>query len=319
MRTQDLSVISNLVIGVTTIAFSRNNYLMKELENLGFKKVLRNENGKRFTNDELVFFLSQCDIAIVGLDKIDESILVNTRNLKAIVKYGVGLDNINFEVCKRFNIEVLHRQGVNKRSVSEMTLGFMLGLTRNLFVTNSLLKNGTWEKNGGIQLSGKTIGIIGVGHIGKDLISLLKPFKCNILVNDVIDQNEYYRSNNLLLVSKEYIYRNSDIISIHTPLDSTTEDMINLKAFSVMKSTAFVINTARSGIVNQSDLKFALKNGMISGAAIDVYNVEPPEDVELIQTENLICTPHIGGNSKEAVEEMGTAAIENVISWINGL
>ena len=317
MKIQDFTMINNLVLGVTTVAFSKNETLIAQVQNIGFKKVLTNVNGKRFTKSELISILSKCDVAIVGLDEIDKSVLSQTSKLKAISKYGVGLNNINFEDCKKHNVDVLHTQGINKRSVSEMTLGFMLSLSRNLYITSNLLKNGIWKKDGGTQLSGKKIGVIGVGNIGKDLISLLKPFNCEILVNDIVNQEKYYRDNNLMEVSKEYIFNNADFITVHVPLDNTTKNIINKKSLSMMKPSSFVINTARAGVINQEDLKWALQNEIIAGAAIDVYDNEPPVDNDLLLFPNLINTPHIGGNSKEAVEAMGISAINNILNWIN--
>jgi len=317
MKTQDFTVINNLTVGVTTVAFSKNKTLITQLKNMGFKKVIINDDGKRFTKSELISILSKCDVAIVGLDKIDKSVLSETTKLKVISKYGVGLDNINFEDCKKYNVDVLHTQGINKRSVSEMTLGFMLSLSRNLFITSNLLKNGIWKKDGGMQLSGKKVGIIGVGNIGKDLISILKPFHCEILVNDIVNQKKYYEDNNLKEASKEYIFKNADFITVHTPLDKTTKYIINKKSLSAMKSSSFVINTARAGIINQNDLKWALKNEIIAGAAIDVYDTEPVIDKELIALPNLINTPHIGGNALEAVEAMGQSALSNIANHFN--
>lgn len=317
MKIQDFIVISNMIVGITTVAFSKNKSLVEKVKNLGFKKVYTNELFKRFTKEELIEFLSKCDVAIIGLDNIDESVLSKTPKLKAISKYGVGLDNIDFNVCKKYNVEVLHTQGINKRSVSELALGCMLSLLRNIYVSSNLLKNSIWEKNGGTQLSNKTIGIIGVGNIGKDLIELLQAFNCKILVNDIIKQDEYYKKYNLIETSKEEIYKNADIITIHTPLDSSTKNMINKEVLSAMKSNAIVINSARGGIVNQDDLKWALQNNIIAGAAIDAYEVEPPEDLELLGLPNLINTPHIGGNAIEAVEAMGESAIKNILNWIN--
>ena len=319
MKTQDFTVTNKLTVGVTTVAFSKNKTLVTQLKNMGFKKVIINDDGKRFTKSELISILSKCDIAIVGLDEIDKSVLSQTTKLKAISKYGVGLNNIHFEDCKKYNVDVLHTQGINKRSVSEMTIGFMLSLSRNLFITSNLLKNSIWKKDGGTQLSGKKIGIIGVGNIGKDLISLLRPFNCEILVNDIVDQKKYYEENKLFEVSKEYIFKNADFITVHTPLDNSTKDIINKKVLLSMKSNSFVINTARAGIINQEDLKWALQNKIIAGAAIDVYENEPPLDKELLLLPNLINTPHIGGNSKEAVEAMGVTAINNILNWINKL
>lgn len=308
-------MINNLTIGITTVAFSKNKKLVAHIKSLGFKEVLTNIAGKRFTKDELADFLSKCDVAIVGLDKVNEEMLSKAPSLRAISKYGVGLDNINLEDSAKYKVEILHTQGVNKRSVAEMTLGFILSLSRNLYLTSNLLKNGMWQKDGGVELSGKTVGIIGVGNIGKDLVSILKPFGCNILVNDIINQDKYYQENNLKEVTKKEIYDKADIITIHTPLTPDTKYMINKNTIALMRPTAFIINTARGGIINQDDLKYALQNKIIAGAAIDVYEVEPPEDKELISLPNLINTPHIGGNASEAIEAMGIAAINNVLAW----
>ncbi len=315
MKTQDFTVINNMTIGVTTVAFSKDIELIDELKSVGFKKVLVNEPQRRFTQDELIEFLSKCDIAIVGLDKITDEVLSCVPNLKAISKYGVGLDNIDFEACKKHNVEVLHTQGVNKRSVAELALGCMLSLSRNIYVTSNDLKNGNWNKSGGTQISEKTVGIIGLGNIGKDIVELLKPFGCKILVNDIIDQNEYYKANGLIETTKDNIYKNADIITIHTPLTSELNYVLNKDTFSMMKPNAIVINTARGGLINQDDLKWALQNNIIAGAAIDAYEVEPPEDKELISLPNLITTPHIGGNAKEAVKAMGLAAIHNAVQF----
>ena len=315
MKTQGFIVINNLTIGVTTVAFSKNTELINNIKELGFKKVLINKPQRRFSQDELIDFLSQCDIAIVGLDKITEEVLSKVPKLKAISKYGVGLDNIDFEACERHKVKILHTQGVNKRSVSELTLGCMLSLNRNIYVTSNDLKAGNWNKSGGVQLSSKTVGIIGLGNIGKDLVTLLKPFGCKILVNDIIEQSKYYEKNSLIETTKDDIFKNADIITIHTPLTAEVKYLINKDTLSMMKPNAIVINTARGGIVNQDDLKWALKNKIIAGAAIDAYEIEPPEDKELISLPNLISTPHIGGNAEEAVKAMGLAAINNIINF----
>jgi len=310
-------MIDSIVVGVTTIAFSMRDDLIFELGSKGFKRVKKNEEGKRFTQDELISFLQDCQVAIVGLDIINEEVLSQLPNLKVISKYGVGLDNIDFAACEKYNVKVFFPEGVNKRSVSEMALGFMLSLCRNLYTTSNLLKNKVWNKSGGIQLSEKTIGIIGAGNVGKDLIALLKPFNCKILVNDIVSQEEYYVENGLESVSKEEVFTRSDIITIHTPLNKETQNLFNKETFLMMKNESFLVNTSRGGIVNLNDLKWALLEKEIAGAAIDVYDCEPPSDYELISIPNLINTPHIGGNSKEAVEAMGRAAISSVCDFYN--
>lgn len=298
-------------IAVTANAFSKNEFLRKSLKQY-FPNAVFNDTGKRFSEEELIKFLKDADAAIVGLDKIHARVLRELGRLKIIAKYGVGLDNIDLEACKNHDVSIGWNGGVNKLSVAEMTLGFMLGLSRNLYQTSSQLSRGQWNKSGGVQLSGKTIGIIGVGYIGKELIRLLKPFSCNILVNDIIDQEEYYKSNNLCKATKNDILKSSDIVTIHTPLTEETKNFINKNTLSIMKQTSYIINTARGGIVNQDDLKYALQNNLIAGAAIDAYETEPPEDIELLSIDNFFCTPHIGGNSKEAVIAMGESAINHL-------
>jgi len=301
-------------VKVSTVAFSKNESLVESLLK-EFPDAEVNTEGVRLNGQALVDYLYNAEAAIVGLELITPTILEQLPKLKMISKFGVGLDNIDLNACKKNNVKIGWTGGVNKRSVAEMALGFMLILSRNLFTTSNKLKQLVWDKNGGTQLTGKTIGIIGLGNIGKDLVSLLQPFGCDILVNDVIDVNDYAVLHNLNCVSKEEIYKNADIITIHTPLNDKTSNLINSEVFNMMKSTAFLINTARGGIVNEKDLKFALENKIIAGAALDVYDSESNLNEDLLVLPNLICTPHTGGNSIEAVVAMGLSSIGHLIRY----
>lgn len=301
---------------VTSPSFSNNQVLQEEIYKY-FPNAKLNIEGERFKQDELISFINDADGVIIGLEEINEEVLNKSPNIKIISKYGVGLNNIDLRACENRGIRVGWTGGVNRLSVAEMTLGYMLMLARNLYATSNELKNGIWNKSGGFQLSGKTIGIMGMGYIGKELVRLLKPFRCTILVNDIIDQKEYYERYQLVEVSKEELYARSDVLTIHTPLDESTYGMIDMKVFQQMKKSAFVLNSARGGIINENDLKYALQNHLISGAAVDAYAEEPPTDSELLKLPNLICTPHIGGNSKEAVEAMGLSAIEHIREYFN--
>ena len=300
-------------IKVSTVAFSTNQLLVRELKK-HFQDAEINEKGIRIPESELASFYKDADGIIVGLEKITPFLLDKLPKLRIIAKYGVGLDNIDIEACKARNITIGWTGGVNKRSVAEMALGFMLALSRNLYLTSNQLKTGVWNKNGGVQLTGKTVGIIGAGNIGKELINLLIGFQCKILVNDIAEIKDVFE-NNISFVDKSTLYSESDFISIHTPLTKETDNLIDLHVMKKMKKTAFLINTARGGIVNESDLKYALQNELISGAAIDVYANEPPADLELLGLPNLISTPHTGGNALEAVLAMGTSAIEHLIQF----
>jgi D-3-phosphoglycerate dehydrogenase len=298
-------------IVATSSSFSKNKTLQKEIYSY-FPNAKLNLDGIRFQSKELIEYIKDADGIIVGLEDVNTEVLKECKNLKIISKYGVGLNNIDINECKKRDIKIGWTGGVNRLSVAEMTIGYMLMLSRNLYVTSNKLKNGIWNKSGGFQLSEKKIGIIGIGYIGKEVIRLLKPFNCKIYVNDIIHQDDYYRENGLLETTKEEIFKVCDIITIHTPYDESTKNMVNNNIFKMMKQSSFIINSSRGGIINENDLKYALQNKIIAGAAIDAYLQEPPTDKELLELENLICTPHIGGNSNEAVELMGMSAIKHL-------
>lgn len=298
-------------IKVTSTSFSKNEVLRGELLRR-FPKSVFNSKGLKLSGQSLIDFLGDAQGAVIGLEQINDGILKNCPNLKVIGKYGVGLDNIDRKACQKRGIAVGFTAGVNRLSVAELALGFMLSLCRNFSRASLQLKNGVWNKDGGCELSGKTVGIIGVGHVGKEVVRLLKPFGCKILVNDIIAQDAYYKTNGCMKASKAKIFKECDVVTIHTPLTSQTRKLVNAAALKSMKKSAFLINTARGPIVDQSALKKALKSGLIAGAAIDVYEEEPPSDREFLTLPNLLCTPHIGGNSGEAVLAMGRSAIAHL-------
>lgn len=303
-------------IVATSPSFSKNIILQKEIYNY-FPDAKLNIEGLRFNQEELIAYIKNAEAIIVGLDVIDVHVLNKCPNLRIIAKYGVGLDNIDLEACRKKNITIGWTGGINKLSVAEMVLGFMLMFSRNLYISSNDLKKGNWKKSAGFQLSGKTIGIIGLGHTGKELVRLLKPFNCKIIANDIIDKDKYYDENNIEIVSKDIVFKRSDFVTINTPYNDSTKDMVNLKVLNKMKNSAYIINVARGGIINEKDLKYALKNNILAGAALDSYVNEPPSDQEFLKLPNLICTPHIGGNAKEAVEMMGMSAIQHLRNFYN--
>ena len=300
-------------IAVTSKSFSKNKILIERLQQEFPSAKLQLQLGDRgLKSDELVEFLQGCERAIVALEDINDDILTKCPDLKHISKYGVGLNNIDKEACKKHGVTVGWTGGVNKLSVAEMALGFMLGLARNLFTSSFELKEGNWNKQGGYQLSEKTIGIIGAGHIGKEVIRLLKPFNCKILVNDIIDQEEYYQEVGVAAVGKEKIFQECDIISFHTPLNQETENLVNIESVKSCIKKPYLINTARGGIFKESDLVPALDQGFISGVALDAYISEPLDIESIYKDKRIVTTPHIGGNAAEAVLAMGYSAIENL-------
>eukprot|EP01047_Picozoa_sp_COSAG01_P016062 COSAG01_NODE_814_length_13398_cov_4.254230_5_plen_309_part_00 len=298
-----------LNIAVSSTSFSKNQTLKSALKE---KHNICRFNEIDLDEADLIGFIADADTLLVGKEGITNKVLAACPALNYIVKYGVGLDNIDFSACKKYGVQVIFKQGVNALSVAEMTLGFMLTLSHSMLQQQNKLKKQNWEKHGGWQLSEKIIGVIGVGHVGKKLISLLKPFNTKILVNDIIDQTGYYNEVAVTEVDKAYLYKHADIVTIHTPLTEQTQRLINKQVLAQMQSHAYLINTARGGIVNQVDLYEALITKQIAGVALDVYEQEPSQDHDLLALDQVFCTPHIGGNSLEAVLNMGYAAISGL-------
>jgi phosphoglycerate dehydrogenase-like enzyme len=301
-------------IKVTSRSFSRHPVLKQELLDI-FPNSVFNTDGPPTGLLNIVDFLNDADGMVLGLEQMDHHVLQQLNNMKIIAKYGVGLDNLDVEGAKELGIEVGWTGGVNKRSASEQALGFMLGLSRNLFFSSFPLKDGRWEKEGGAFLTDKTVGIIGCGHIGTDLIYLLQPFNCRILICDILDKSGVVDTFGVTQVSQEELLAEADMISLHVPLTELTQSMVNENFLQKMKPTAHLVNNSRGPVVKQQDLKNALQKNIIAGAALDVFESEPPEDIEFLSLPNLMVTPHIGGNANEAVLAMGRSAVKHLAKY----
>ena len=301
---------------VTPPAFYKSESLKSKLSSL-FPNTVYNQNADYLSGEELIGFLKDADAAIIGRDLVTQDTLNALPQLKMISKYGVGFDNLDLNSIKQRGIELAFTTGINKRSVAELTLSFMVGLCHNIFISAERMKRGEWVREGGQNLSGKTIGIIGCGNVGKEVIKLLKPFGCKILINDIEDRSEFCREQSAMESSFELLIKESDIVSLHVPLTNLTRDMINKNILKNMKVNALLVNTSRGPVVNPSDLHRALVSKEILGAALDVFCSEPPDDIEFLKLPQLMVTPHIGGNSIEAVEAMGQAAIDNLLKYFN--
>lgn len=295
-------------VAVSSTSFSKNKTLRGELEQR-FPNCRYNPDGRNLSADELIQFFSGADAAIVGTESITEFVVANSPSLKIISKYGVGLDNVDVDFCKKSGIVVGWTGGVNKTAVAEMVVGYMITLSRHMFQTSLELRSGMWNKNGGRQLANLIIGIIGLGHVGQDVVRLLQPFGCQVIATDIADRQEFAARNTITLVDLDTVLRLSDIITIHTPLTPDTHHLIRAQTLRLMKPSAILINTSRGQVVDQDALVVSLKEQRIHAAALDVFAIEPDTTHEILSLPNVFCTPHIGGNSVEAVVAMGRSAI----------
>ncbi len=301
-------------IKVTSPSFSHHPRLRAELL-ARFPNAVFHDSKSHLAGAALTAYLADADAAIIGLEPVDAALLDRCPRLRIIAKYGVGLDNIDTAACHQRGIAIGWSGGLNRRSVAELTLCLMLGLSRNVFRTAALLRGGVWEKDGGAQLSGKTVGLIGLGFVGREVARLLAPLHCRILGNDILPMAAYCRENGIIAAEKSTIFAEADVISLHVPATERTRRLINAASLRRMQPGAVLINTSRGDIIDQAALKRALMEGTIAAAALDVFEKEPPGDMEFLSLPNLVATAHIGGSAAEAVLAMGRSATDHLVTF----
>lgn len=301
----------NIKVAVCSRSFSNNPTLRAELL-ARYRRVTFNDAGLQLKGDTLVEFLSGHDKAIIALETIDESVLLRLPELKVISKYGVGLDMIDMAAMRAHGRRLGWTGGVNRRSVSELVIAFAIAMLRHVPAAHREVLSGTWRQHVGGHLTGRTVGIIGCGHIGKDLVLLLQAFDCPVLVNDIRVYPDFYAAHGIKPVGLDTLLRQSDIVTLHVPLDESTRGMLNASRLAMLKPTAVLINAARGELVDETALKQRLQSKRLAAAAFDVFAIEPPQDPELLALPNFLATPHIGGSAREAILAMGRAAIDGL-------
>ena len=298
-------------IAVVSRSFARNAALRAELS-ARYPNVTFSESPAVLDGAELVALLRGHDCAIVGLERIDDWVLDQVPELKIISKYGVGLDGVDLDAIARRGIRLGWTGGVNRRSVSELTIAFAIALLHRVPETGATLRAATWQPLVGRQLTGKTVGIVGCGFVGQDLVRLLAPFECRVLAHDIRDYPEFYREHRVTPVPLAQLLGEADIVSLHVPLDRSTTGMIGAAELAKMRKGACFINAARGGLVDEDALAQALESGHLAGAACDVFQLEPDANPRLLAHPAFLGTPHIGGSTQEAQLAMGRAAIDGL-------
>jgi D-3-phosphoglycerate dehydrogenase len=264
------------------------------------------------SGDRLAGFLRGATRAITGLDVLDEAVFQAVPELRLVSKYGVGLDMIDLDAARRHGVTVRWTPGVNRQAVTELAICFMIALCRSVVPLARELADGGWRHPGGRQISSSTVGVLGCGHVGQQVARICRAIGASVIAHDVRALDDFYRDAAVTPVTLGQLLRESDIVTIHLPLDPSTRNLIDARAIAAMRPGAFLINTARGGIVDEQAVSQALATGALGGAAFDVFAVEPPLDLELLRRPTFIGTPHIGGGTVEAVLAMGRAAIQGL-------
>ena len=269
------------------------------------------------SNQELITKVKDYDVIIVrSRTKITKEIIDNATNAKIIARVGVGLDNIDTVEAQKKNVEVINAGEASVNAVSELVLGLMFSLSRNIPIANNATKQGKWIKKDliGIELKGKYLGIIGLGKIGRNVARLARGLRMNLIGYDVVPIDKSFAQEvSLITTDLKTLIESSDYITCHVPSTEQTKHLINKEMLSIMKKGSFLINTSRGEVIDEQALIDSLKNKKIGGAALDVYEIEPPTNKELLVLDNLICTPHIGAQTKEGQELASSVIAEKII------
>ena len=303
---------------ITTIPFGDKNRLPLHLLEENNIEYLINPLNKKLTEDELNEMVVDFDVIIAGTECITKRVMDSASNLKMISRVGIGLDSVDLLEAKRRDIAVSYTPDAPAPAVAELTIGLMLTLLRFVQLSNVEMHTGKWHRFFGRRLSEVTIGIIGVGRIGTGVLRHLHGFDSpKVLANDIVPNNNLKCEFNVEWVSKNTIYQQADIITIHTPLTAQTKNMIKREQLLNMKKDAIIINTARGGIVNEQDLYHVMQSGHLSGAAIDVFDMEPYNG-KLQEIQRCILTAHMGSMSVDCRTRMEIEATKEAIRFLTG-
>jgi phosphoglycerate dehydrogenase-like enzyme len=307
-------------IAILDIIPDKRAHEMRALLPNGFA-LLHNSDGPREKSGDtqMIELLQEADFAISGQVAVSAAVLRGSPHLKLLHKWGVGVDNIDVETARELGIRIARTTGSNAQAVAEFTINLMLSALRCSAYGHHLLKQGIWHGPAKLPvptllLTGKTVGIVGLGAIGQSVARLLKGFDCTILYTKRIPLSKQKRDAlGVRQVTLDRLLAEADVVSLHCPLTSETADMIDRAAFARMKNSAILVNVARGGVVVESDLFDALQNRTIQAAAMDVFSVEPlPTDSPLLTLDNLVITPHLAAVTADTFEPTVRRMFENI-------
>lgn len=303
---------------ITPRSFQQSGMAALELLKEKDYEAVINQTGTAYTEEQMLELCADIEGIIVGIDPVTERVLKSAKKLRAISKYGAGLDNIDLNTAVELGIAVERATGTNATSVAELAIGLLFTLARKIPFSSASTRQGVWDRIKGVELTGKTLGILGLGCIGKEVARMAHGLGMNIFAHDpfVNEGDECIESYGIHMKTVDEILGHADFITLHMPLTDTTRHMINKKTLEKMKAGAYLINTSRGELVDEEALYDALIKGSIAGAAEDVFSKEPPGQHKLLSLDNFILTSHIGAFTEEANMKMAMTSAVNLINLL---
>jgi D-3-phosphoglycerate dehydrogenase len=303
---------------ISTVPFAANCSLPIDLLKANNIDYLVNPIGRKLSEEDLIALISDFDVLIAGTEPITSKVLEAATKLRLISRVGVGLDSVDLFAARERGIKVCNTPVAPAPAVAELSIALILNLLRKVHVANSEMHRGDWNRHFGRRVPEVVFGLIGCGKIGSRVLKGLQGLSATqILVNDILEPNNFQYGESVKFVDKETIYQSADVISLHLPLTAKTKNLICFDQLMMMKHDAVVINTSRGGIINEKDLSRVLHGGHLSGAAIDVFENEPYKG-DLCGVERCLLTSHMGSMSLDCRAQMEIEATEEVIRFLYG-
>jgi D-3-phosphoglycerate dehydrogenase len=290
---------------------------LKELEKAGCE-VMPNKVGRAYRAAELMELLAGKDAIITGTDELTAKVINSADRLKTIAKHGVGLETIDLEAARARGIVVSATPGAIHESVADLTLALVLALARSIIPAHLSTRAGGWKPFFGMELKGKTLGIVGLGRIGKAVCDRARAFGMTVIAHDPCPDEGFSAGRGVEYVSLKTLLAKSDVVTLHAPADEAAAPLIGRAELAAMKKSAFLINTARGKLVDEDALLSALREGRLAGAGLDTFMNEPPAGSALLELENVVLTPHQGGRTIDGQRRMGEMTIENCLKALRG-
>jgi len=305
---------------VTSTSFNKPENQQAKCMLEGFAdEIVYNPYGRPLNEDEVVEMAAGCDGYIAGLDFITrKAIELLPPSLKVISRYGAGFDRVDLEAATKKGIVVTNTPGANSEAVADLAFGLLLSVARRIPALDKRVRQGEWPRSQGIEVFNKTIGIIGMGAIGKAVARRAKGFSMNIMAYDPYIDEDYAKKNDITVCKLDELLSKSDFISLHLPHTQSTHHIIDRRAIELLKRGAIIVNTARGGLIDEEAAYMALKEGKLGGLALDAFEIEPPEKSPLFELDNVVVTPHTGAHTAEAVNNMAVMAVKNLMDILEG-
>jgi len=280
--------------------------------------IVFNPGGKPLGEDELIPLLDGCDGCVAGVDYFTAKVLNSSPRLRVVSRYGVGVDRVDLAAARARGVVVCNTPGANSQAVADLTFGLLLSLARGIPALDRETRKGSWPRSCGVELFGKTLGILGLGAVGKAVARRALGFSMKVIAHDPLMDEDFARANGVVAASFDRVIREADFLSLHMPFTERDRNVISREAMGAMRKGALIVNTARGGLIDEAAAYDLLREGHLGGLGLDVYETEPPPRSPLFELENVVVTPHTAAHTVEATQAMADMSAQNLIDVLSG-